>query len=145
MIKSPAARIIFSGNKATGIETVDGKTFNARHEVVLSLGVKSPQTQNIPARELTRVQALNTPQILMLSGIGPAQELKKHGIKVKLDMPEIGQNLQDHCFSTATLLRQSGTDDRATFEQNAEAAREQYKKDKSGLMRTLYCGVPMGL
>lgn len=72
----------------------------------------------------------------MLSGIGPAQELEKHGIKVKVDMPEIGQNLQDHCFSTATLLRQPGTDDRSTFEQNAEAARVQYQKDKSGLMRT---------
>jgi len=43
--------------------------------------------------------ALNTPQILMLSGIGPKEELKKHGIGVVHDLPMVGQNLEDHCFS----------------------------------------------
>ncbi|KUJ20239.1 glucose-methanol-choline oxidoreductase-like protein [Mollisia scopiformis] len=126
MVNSPAAEIIFSGNRATGIRTIDGRAFSARYDVILSLG------------------ALNTPQLLMLSGIGPAKELEKHGIPIKIEAPEIGQNLQDHCFSTATLLRNPGTDDRSTFEANSEAARAQYQKDKSGLMRTMYCGVPMG-
>lgn len=82
----------------------------------------------------------------MLSGIGPASELQKHGIEVKLDMPEVGQNLQDHCFSTATLLRQPGTDDRSEYEKNAEIARKKWleEKDKSGLMGTMHCSVPMG-
>jgi len=43
--------------------------------------------------------ALNTPQILMLSGIGPKEELRKHGIHVVQDLPMVGQNLEDHCFS----------------------------------------------
>ncbi|KAE8443347.1 hypothetical protein EG329_001990 [Mollisiaceae sp. DMI_Dod_QoI] len=126
MVNSPAAKVLFSGDKATGIRTIDGRDFYARHDVILSLG------------------ALNSPQLLMLSGIGPRRVLEKHGITVKVELPEIGQNLQDHCFSTATLLRKPGTDDRATFEANAEAARAQYQKDKSGLMRTMYCGTPMG-
>ncbi|KAF8858139.1 alcohol oxidase [Acephala macrosclerotiorum] len=126
MVNSPAAKILFSGDHATGIRTVDSRNFHARQDVVLSLG------------------ALNSPQLLMLSGIGPRMELEKHGIEVKLDMPGIGKNMQDHCFSTATLLREPGTDDRSTFEANAETSRAQYQKDKSGPMRTMYCGTPMG-
>lgn len=40
--------------------------------------------------------AINSPQILMLSGIGPAEHLKEHGIKAEVDLPGVGQNLQDH-------------------------------------------------
>jgi choline dehydrogenase len=49
----------------------------ARHEVILAAG------------------AFNTPQLLMLSGIGPADELKKHGIRVRVERPGVGTNLQD--------------------------------------------------
>ncbi len=40
--------------------------------------------------------ALNSPQLLMLSGIGPAEELARHGIAVRVDLPGVGANLQDH-------------------------------------------------
>jgi choline dehydrogenase len=40
--------------------------------------------------------AIQSPQLLMLSGIGPAEQLQRHGIAVKLDRPAVGQNLQDH-------------------------------------------------
>ena len=53
-------------------------TVNAKAEVILSAG------------------AVNTPQILQLSGIGPAGLLKSHGIDVVLDAPAVGENLQDH-------------------------------------------------
>ena len=39
--------------------------------------------------------AFNTPQLLMLSGIGPRAELERHGIEVKVDLPGVGKNLQD--------------------------------------------------
>jgi len=83
----------------------------------------------------------------MLSGIGPAAEHKKHGIPVIHDLAELGKNLQDHCFATATLLHDPGTSNRITFETNAEAvaaARAQHIKGKSSLMSSLYCSVPMG-
>ena len=44
--------------------------------------------------------AFNSPQILMLSGIGPKDELEKHGIKVKKNMPGVGQNYMDHVEAT---------------------------------------------
>ncbi|WP_228276902.1 choline dehydrogenase [Marinobacter sp. JSM 1782161] len=74
-------RILFDGDTAVGVEYVqDGKTVRvaARKEVIVSSG------------------AINSPQLLMLSGIGPEAELQKHGIKVKADRPGVGQNLQDH-------------------------------------------------
>jgi choline dehydrogenase-like flavoprotein len=50
----------------------------AKKEVILSAG------------------SIGSPQILMLSGVGDAKELKSHGITVVKDLPEVGQNLQDH-------------------------------------------------
>jgi len=70
-------------------------------------------TANIPGKDLPEQTkyyakkevilcggAFNSPQILMLSGIGPKDELKKHGIKVKKDMPGVGQNFMDHVEAT---------------------------------------------
>ena len=44
--------------------------------------------------------AINSPQVLMLSGIGPADELEAHGIEVRHELPGVGRNLQDHPFIT---------------------------------------------
>ena len=53
-------------------------TLKARHEVILCAG------------------ALQSPQLLMLSGIGPGQHLQSRGIATQVDLPGVGQNLQDH-------------------------------------------------
>lgn len=76
-------KVLFEGNEASGVRFVPKEggspvTVSARKEVILSAG------------------ALHSPQILMLSGIGPAKILKEAGIKVKVDLPGVGQNLQDH-------------------------------------------------
>jgi choline dehydrogenase len=73
-------RVLLDGKTATGIEVLHQgqlRRIAARREVVLSGG------------------AINTPQMLMLSGIGPRQELQRHGIPVLADIPGVGQNLQD--------------------------------------------------
>ena len=74
-------RIAFEGRRASGVEIVhQGITrhIGARREVVLSLG------------------AINTPKVLMLSGIGDEEELKQHGIPVRQHLPGVGRNFQDH-------------------------------------------------
>ena len=70
-----------SAPRANGVTyTAGGKAFHqaAGREVLLSGG------------------AINSPQLLMLSGIGPAADLRRHGIDVSVDAPQVGQNLQDH-------------------------------------------------
>ena len=74
-------RIVFDGRRAIGVEyRSNGKVVSARaeREVVLSAG------------------AVGSPQLLLLSGIGPANQLKQLGIPVVQDLPGVGQNLQDH-------------------------------------------------
>ncbi|KAH7072667.1 GMC oxidoreductase-domain-containing protein [Paraphoma chrysanthemicola] len=86
MVDAPVARVMLDNKRATGVECIDGRRFTARKEVILSGG------------------ALNTPQLLKLSGIGPAAELNSHNIAVVLDSPLIGENLQDHCFSPVGII-----------------------------------------
>jgi choline dehydrogenase len=75
------SKLTFEGKNVTGVEVLlDGRKqwFGCTREVVLSLG------------------AVNTPKVLMQSGIGPEQELKRHGIPVRQHLPGVGQNHQDH-------------------------------------------------
>lgn len=76
-----ASRIVIEGKKAVGVQFVVGneeRTARASREIVVAAG------------------AINTPKILMLSGIGPAAHLQEHGIAVVADLPGVGANLQDH-------------------------------------------------
>lgn len=81
-----AERIIFERKKAVGVNFLQNKaakTVKAKREVILSAG------------------AFQSPQMLMLSGIGPGAHLRDHGIDVVHDAPEVGRNLQDHLDWTA--------------------------------------------
>ena len=74
-------RIVIEGRRAVAVEYLhDGESHSARadREIILSAG------------------AINSPQILMLSGVGAADELAAHGIKLAHDLPGVGKNLQDH-------------------------------------------------
>ncbi|KAJ0387993.1 hypothetical protein COL922a_001274 [Colletotrichum nupharicola] len=53
-------------------------------------------TEYLGRKTILTAGAYRTPQLLMLSGIGPAETLKEHGIEVKLSQPDVGQNLHDH-------------------------------------------------
>jgi choline dehydrogenase len=77
---SPVARLLTAGWAVTGVRLNDstGRVVRARRSVVLAAG------------------ALRSPQLMMLSGIGPAGHLAQHGIAVVHDLPGVGANLQDH-------------------------------------------------
>lgn len=73
--------ILFEGRHAVGVEVLQAKQvlqFRAKREVIVSAG------------------ALNSPQVLMLSGIGDGQALQGHGIETLVHSPGVGRNLQDH-------------------------------------------------
>jgi choline dehydrogenase len=78
------SRVLFEGRRATGVEYLVGgrrATATARHEVVLCGG------------------AVNSPQLLMLSGIGPGEHLRQRDVTVLFDAPDVGRNLRDHLAS----------------------------------------------
>ncbi len=88
--KVHVTRVVMEGNRATGVEYSHlGRTVrvHAAKEVVLSGGV------------------FNSPQLLMLSGIGPADHLRSVGVEPVVDSPYVGKNLQDHLAVMVTASR----------------------------------------
>ncbi|BAT58809.1 alcohol dehydrogenase [acceptor] [Variibacter gotjawalensis] len=88
MTQTHVARVVFEKGRALGVELLaDGRReiVRAEREVILSSG------------------SLQSPQILQLSGVGPADLLKKHGVDVVADAPEVGENLQDH-YQARTIV-----------------------------------------
>lgn len=85
---------ILTGTWATKLELDDDKRVVAVHVVDNAFG---RQTRIAAKREvIVSAGAINTPQLLMLSGIGPSEHLEEIGIEVLVDSPGVGENLQDH-------------------------------------------------
>jgi choline dehydrogenase-like flavoprotein len=81
-------RVVLEGRQAVAVEAMIGgelQTIRARREVVVSAG------------------ALQSPQILMLSGIGPGEHLRRHDIVTRVDLPGVGRHLHDHIDAVAVL------------------------------------------
>ena len=88
-------RVLFdANNRAIGVEYLKGARLYQAHA---NPSAEAGETrQALASREVILAGgAFNTPQLLMLSGIGPRDELEKHGIEVKVDLPGVGSNLQD--------------------------------------------------
>ena len=98
LVRGLARRIVIENGRAVGVEMTRGGTVEivrANREVVIA------------------ASTINAPKLLMLSGIGPAEHLRAHGIAVMADRPGVGQNLQDHlelyiqqaCLQPITLFK----------------------------------------
>src|SRR5258705_13391114 len=88
-------RVLIDGNRATGVSYVQNGTETTGHaasEVLLSGG------------------AINSPQLLLLSGIGPADQLRAQDIDVVADVPGVGENLQDHTMVPLVWATQHSND-----------------------------------
>jgi choline dehydrogenase-like flavoprotein len=93
-VRAHASRVVLDGHRATGIEFIQNgqrKTAHATREVALCGG------------------AFNSPQLLMLSGIGPADHLRSVGVEPKVDLP-VGKNLQDHLAVLIMFARAEGSE-----------------------------------
>ncbi|XP_063618574.1 ecdysone oxidase-like [Cydia splendana] len=90
-------------------------TFYANHEVILSAG------------------AINTPQLLMLSGIGPRNHLKSKGITSLINLPAVGQNLQDHIYIPIIIFGNQPGEEDSTYD---ELQYQTYLKNSTGYFAT---------
>ncbi len=72
--------------------------------VVYAVAGKGAFHQQAAREVIVSAGALNSPQLLMLSGLGPAAQLREHGIEVRVDLPGVGGNLQDH-LDACTMFR----------------------------------------
>jgi choline dehydrogenase-like flavoprotein len=120
---SRALRVVVEGRRATGVVCGGGQaqeTIAARRAVILSAG------------------AFQSPQLLMLSGIGPPEELRRHGIAVAHALPGVGRNLQDHL--DFTLLYKAKSPHLFGFRPSALARlpREmlRWRRERRGLLTT---------
>ncbi len=124
------ARIVIENGRAVEVEYKHkGQTtiINAKKEVLLSAG------------------AFQSPQVLMLSGIGPRQELEKHGIPVVKDLVGVGENLHDHpdfifAYKTKQIDGTFGVSVGGSLDLVKQIGR--YRKERRGLITTNYaeCG-----
>ena len=108
---TPARRILFDGRRATGVDTRECGTVTARRGIILTAG------------------ALRTPQLLMLSGVGPAAHLAGHGIPVLADLPGVGANFHDHPMITPVWPVTQGS---TLLEAQDETARAAYRLVRRG-------------
>lgn len=92
LTRAHATRVVFENARAVGIQYVrngEKRIVRATREVILCGGV------------------INTPQLLMLSGIGAPQDLRSHGIEVKVSLLGVGKNLQDHISAAVPYSRRA--------------------------------------
>ncbi|KAK9778880.1 hypothetical protein SCAR479_04116 [Seiridium cardinale] len=128
LTESPVQRLLLEGSKAVGVES-NGKKYYASNEVVLSAG------------------ALDSPKILMHSGLGPANQLEKFNIPVVRDIPLVGQGLRDHQFCPLVFTRAKDTTNRASFygdEKVMDEALEQWEKNGTGPWAKFACETGIG-
>ena len=115
---SHVARVIFDGRRAVGVECADEKIYGG--EVVLSAG------------------ALQSPQLLQLSGVGPGALLRGHGVPLVAELPGVGENLQDHL---ALRLIYKCTKPITTNDE----LRNAWRKARTGLRYLLFRRGPMAI
>jgi choline dehydrogenase/4-pyridoxate dehydrogenase len=126
-IRALAARVVFDGDRAVGVEyEQDGRRAVARagREVILAGGV------------------INTPQLLMLSGVGDPDELAAHGLTARVPLRGVGRNLQDHVMAAVPYRRKEP----GPFQRNMRLDRVAAALGKAYLLGTGFAtDLPSGL
>jgi len=123
-----SARVLLEERRAVGVEYHHGgqlRRVGARREVLLAAG------------------AFGSPQLLMLSGIGPGAQLQRHGIPVLQDLPGVGQNLQDHIDYAQSWRTGSDTESFGVSLRGGVklgAAMLEWKRRRSGMVTSPYAG-----
>ncbi|KOS20764.1 Oxygen-dependent choline dehydrogenase [Escovopsis weberi] len=110
VLETPVARVLLEGERAVGVKTVDGRVFHADKEVIVCAGT------------------MDSPKILMHSGIGPEDQLSKFGIPVARANANVGRNYQDHPLGCMIFRATEEMTKRPAFFRD-EAARKKALRD----------------
>ncbi|KAI9802777.1 MAG: hypothetical protein M1833_001376 [Piccolia ochrophora] len=124
-----AVRVLLNGKRTVGVELEGGKKVYANKETLLTAG------------------ALDTPKLLLLSGIGTSQELASHNVECLHELPGVGKQLQDHCGVIVAASFKASFSIRAAFDSDPEKlclARSQWLKDQTGPMTHHNCSSAVG-
>ena len=129
-----ATRVIFdAGGAACGVEYLKGQRLYRAH----AAPSRAPgELRQVRARRevLLCGGAFNTPQLLMLSGIGPAAELRAHGIPVRVDLPGVGRNLQDRYEVAVThRMRKPWTSLEGAIFERGDPLWQRWHESRSGM------------
>ncbi|KAJ5767237.1 uncharacterized protein N7511_004853 [Penicillium nucicola] len=120
--------------RASGVEFLDGKYLYRASPRSNSAGSGTAGSVKASREVIVAGGTYNSPQILKLSGVGPADELRKFGIKVISDLPGVGTNLQDH-YETAVqghIPNNWTALNGCTFDQGSDPCLERWEKDGLG-------------
>lgn len=115
--EAAVTRVVFEGTRASGVVYEQGGSehmIEVEREVVLSTGV------------------ISTPQLLMLSGVGPATHLREHGIDIVADVPGVGENLHDHPTTPVVAAAPQGIGGSYQGDPTSDEAFAQWRLDRSG-------------
>lgn len=115
---------------------------NMRADAVTYLDGMTGDNITIPAKQIiVAAGAINTPQLLKLSGVGPADELNSLGIPVVIDSPQVGQNLVNHHYAVAQYEARPETDSLWQLLQNSSRRATElsrYRETSDGMFGTMY-------
>lgn len=128
LTETHVARVIFDGETASAIETMDGTRYFADKEIILSAG------------------SLDTPRLLLHSGIGPRDQLQEFNIPILKHNPNVGQHLRDHNHAVLSYERADHTSQRQKFHRSQELqaeARAQWEQNGTGPLAEM--GVVLGI
>lgn len=110
--------------KQSKVNLLDAAIVSSRREVILSAG------------------AIDSPKLLLLSGVGASNELQELGIPVTHDLPGVGKNLQDRLFLQLVTVQKPGSHHRTSYSSDSPAkldeARKQWANDQTGPLTTYY-------
>ncbi len=116
-----AEKIVFDDDTAKGVQIVSGNdtnsyTISATKEVIVSAGT------------------FQSPQLLQVSGVGPAAVLNQHGIKIVADRPGVGHGMQDHIFYGITYRVNVQTSTAISYGDNLQKAIVQFNTEQAGFL-----------
>ena len=142
-----ATRVLFGERgRAIGVEYLRGeRLYRAHRHPAESPGERCEVRAS---REVILAGgAFNTPQLLMLSGIGPVDDLRKFDIPVLENLPAVGKNMHEHHHVFISWERADRTTERKDYYRSKEmqaAARAQWEKDQTGKLSEIGCVLGIG-